>query len=307
MRRAVLLALALGLALACAKPDPTPWQPARLSVEVLRGFEADLVAPPARRAPVAVLVDATRSMDESGPGRSPHAVGAKRAARRFIEALPPGPPVWLYAMGAEPGDQCLPPPRVGRAMRQGERPPLLDQLARLRTGGEAGLAGSLDRLRNDLSRAGVAPGSRVVAFSDLRRDCGGDVCTAAARLVEAGVRLDVVVIGSAEVPECLREPAGLAQNAPPPVQEPVRTQYRIELKDPEPLVVGCSSVGGPPVAAPAGRGTVVVDLEPPLRVDAYFAPGRDHVLQVLDFPTLDPPTRHWRWKEAPLEFRGREP
>ena len=48
-----------------------------------------------------------------------------------------------------------------------------------------------------------------------------------------------------------------------------------------------------------GRGTVVVELDPPLRVEAYFAPGRRHVLQVVDFPALDPETRHWRWLDSP--------
>jgi len=61
------------------------------------------------------------------------------------------------------------------------------------------------------------------------------------------------------------------------------------------MVVGCSDAGGLPVAVPAGRGTVVVELDPPLRVEAYFAAGRRHVLHVLDFPALDPETRHWRW------------
>ena len=64
------------------------------------------------------------------------------------------------------------------------------------------------------------------------------------------------------------------------------------------MVIGCSEVGGLPIAAPPGRGTIVVELDPPLRVEATFAAGRRHVLQVIDFPALDPATRHWRWLDA---------
>src|SRR6185503_19289237 len=71
--------------------------------------------------------------------------------------------------------------------------------------------------------------------------------------------------------------------------------FRVEVAKPEPMVIGCSEVGGLPIAAPVGRGTVVVELDPPLRVEATFAPGRHQILQVLDFPALDPQTRHWRW------------
>jgi hypothetical protein len=83
--------------------------------------------------------------------------------------------------------------------------------------------------------------------------------------------------------------------------------YRLEVAQPEPMVIGCSEVGGLPIAAPAGRGTVVVELDPPLRVEATFAPGRRHVLQVIDFPALDPATRHWRWLDAQPVATADEP
>jgi len=297
--------LALSLAVGCASPDPAPWQPARLTLEVLRGFDSDEIASPAAGGAVSVLVDSTRSMEGGSVAGTAHGVAARRAARRFVEALPSATPVWLYAMGAEPGDACLPPPRIGRAARSEERGRLLDQLGRLRFGGEAGLADSLDRLRSDLESAGRAAGSRVVVFSDLAGDCGGDPCAAAERLARAGARLDVVVIGNAPVPACLHDAGAVAVDLPPLGREKPGARYCIEVTDPEPLVAGCSAAGGPPVAAPTGRGTVVVELDPPLRVDAYFAPGRDLMLQVLDFPALDPPTRQWRWREAPLELGGK--
>ena len=35
------------------------------------------------------------------------------------------------------------------------------------------------------------------------------------------------------------------------------------------------------------------------RVERNFPPGARVVLEVLDFPALDPPERRWRW-QAPL-------
>jgi len=34
----------------------------------------------------------------------------------------------------------------------------------------------------------------------------------------------------------------------------------------------------------------------PLRVERSFLPGSNLVLQVIDFPALDPRVRKWRWK-----------
>jgi hypothetical protein len=150
-------------------------------------------------------------------------------------------------------------------------------------------------VRGELWRSDVLLGSRIVVFTDLGNECGGDVCAAATRLIEGGARLDVVAIGDARVPACLREPSGLAETLPPSEEADRTVHFRIEVEDPEPMVAGCSDAGGLPVAVPPGPGTVVVELDPPLRVGAHFASGRRHVLQVLDFPSLDPPRRHWRW------------
>src|SRR5262249_41237998 len=106
-----------------------------------------------------------------------------------------------------------------------------------------------------------------------------------------------VAIGETPTSACLREPAGLADTPAPPPTDDRPVHYRLEVAKPEAMVVGCSEVGGLPIAAPPGRGTIVVELDPPLRVEGPFAPGQRHVLQVIDFPALDPATRHWRWAE----------
>ena len=297
---AVAVALAALLA-GCAPLPAAPRIPARLSVEVIGGFAEDELVPLAELAPVAVLVDSTASMARGEAGAADHARAARRAAARLVEGLSDERRVWLYAMGAETaGNRCRPPVLVGRAESEPQRRLLLDRLSRLRGWGESDLAASLDTLRAELEPAETA-GARVVVFSDLSNECGGDLCAAAARLVEAGARLDVVVIGARPVPACLEGLEAPVPEAPLVARQRAPVHYRLELRDPSPVVVGCSDAGGTPVAAPVGPATVVVELDPPMRIDGHFVSGRDYLLQILDFPSLEPHTRRWRWQDAPLD------
>jgi len=294
-RAALAGAFAAACALACASDAAAPGNVARVSVEVLRGFSPADVAPRETTAPVVVLLDATRSMLEPTRQGATHWAAAQRAATRFANELPSQRAIWLYELGAVDAPDCQSVYRGSRAANAAARSPLVEEIAALRPQGEGGLATALERVRDELWRGDALMGARVVVFSDLVPGCGGDVCAAAAKLITGGARIDVVAIGEMQVPACLRETTGLAESLPPPTTSDAPVHFRIEVAQPEPMVVGCSDAGGLPVAAPVGRGTVVVELDPPLRVEAYFAAGRRHVLQVLDFPALDPETRHWRW------------
>jgi hypothetical protein len=295
--RIAALLVAAG-ALSCASDAAAPGEVARVSVEVLRGFTPQDVAPRETAAPVVVLLDATRSMLAPTRQGASHWVAAQRAATRFANELPSQRAIWLYELGAADAPDCQSVFRGSRAANAAARGPLVEEIAAVKPHGEGGLAPAHERVRDELWRGDALMGARVVVFSDLVPECGGDVCAAAAKLVTGGARLDVVAIGEMQVPACLRETTGLAESLPPPTTSDAPVHFRVEVTKPEPMVVGCSDAGGLPVAAPAGRGTVVVELDPPLRVEAYFAAGRRHVLQVLDFPALDPSTRHWRWLDA---------
>jgi hypothetical protein len=83
------LTLAIGslvavLATACSSPPES--EPARVSVEVLRGFSADETRLTPQNAPVVVLLDATTSMLEQSPHKTALHVGAQRAASRFANS-----------------------------------------------------------------------------------------------------------------------------------------------------------------------------------------------------------------------------
>ena len=297
---------AAAAAIACARePAAVPSREyARVSVEVLHGFSPADVAPREGSAPVVLLLDATRSMLTPTRYGTSEFVAAQRAAVRFANDLPSQRGMWLYALGSTDAPNCQPVARGGRAASAAGRGPLVEEIRAITPQGEGGLAAALETVRDELSRSDALMGARVVVFSDLTPSCGGDVCAAAAKLLGGGARLDVVAIGDAPVPACLREPTGLAETLPPPPTQDQPVHYRIEVSKPEPMVIGCSEVGGLPIAAPPGRATVVVELDPPLRVEATFAPGRRHVLQVLDFPALDPATRHWRWRDSRTAAAG---
>jgi hypothetical protein len=297
--RAIAVAFVVAGALSCANEPAPPREFARVSVEVLRGFSPEDVAPRDTTAPVVLLLDATRSMLEPTRQGASHFIAAQRAATRFANDLPSQRAMWLYALGTDDTPDCQRVLRGTRAATAAARGPLAEEIAGVRPQGEGGLASALEAVRDELWRAESLVGARVVVFSDLVPSCGGDVCAAAAKLTAGGARLDVVVVGDAQAPACLREPTGLADNLAPPPTTGRPIHYRLEVTKPEGMVVGCSEVGGLPVAAPPGRGTVVVELDPPLRVDATFVPGRRHVLQVIDFPALDPATRHWKWIDGP--------
>ena len=296
MKRAIVAVGLAAAALGCAGGASD--QPARVSVEVLRGFSPDEIAIGESNAPIVMIFDSTQSMAGRASAASSRQAAAQRAAARFVGAAPPQRPLWLYAMGSRAGSGCQPPVRGTRIVTRDQRPRLLRALNGLSAQGEGGLAAALEQVRSDLAEAVALPGSRVVVFSDLGRQGAGDVCRAASDLVRAGARLDVVAIGDAPAPECLSEPGGLVGVDPPPPFVPEPVVFRLEVSRPEPMTVGCSVAGGLPIAVTGGRATVVVDLDPPLRVEAYFAPGRRHVLQVVDFPMLEPPERQWRWLDA---------
>ncbi len=305
--RAIAAALAAAGALACTSDPGPPREFARVSVDVLRGFAPEDVGARESTAPVVLLVDATRSMlSPTGLGAS-HFAAAQRAATRFANDLPSQRAIWLYALGSADGPDCQPVLRGSRAATAAAREPIVEEIRSVQPQGEGGLAAALVSVRDELWRADALMGARVVVFSDLVPACGGDVCDASAKLLAGGARLDVVAIGETQAPACLREPTGLAESLTPPPTADRPVHYRLEVAQPEPTVIGCSEVGGLPIAAPPGRGTVVVELDPPLRVEATFAPGRRHVLQVIDFPALDPATRHWRWLDSQPAATAGEP
>jgi hypothetical protein len=277
----------VGLGLACATPPP-----ARLRVEVLRGFEQAL-SESAAEARVEVLLDVTRSMRARTAAGPQRLVAARAAGARLARELPDGTALGLYALGAT-GGSCQAVRRVGYSEFGPPRGELAKRIDALESKGEGSLAAALLEIRKGLVEQKAADGARIVAITDLEDACGGDLCGAASSLIAAGVPLDLVIVGEAQPPGCLAElePVRGADSAAIPA-------VRVLAPGADAALLARGVANGVALVVPAGRAAVEVDLDPPLRLERSFAPGAVVRLRVLDFPALDPPVREWRWEEAP--------
>jgi hypothetical protein len=283
-------ASALGCALfpTDAAPELPARGPVRIRVEMLGGFPA----PPAVAASdrVALLVDATDSMGRPAETGTPRVRAARGAAQRFVATLADASEITLFALGNEWDARCDTP----AVAHTGTRDDLSKRISALRAGGNGSLARALDAF------AAPADGGfeRVVAITGLGDGCGGDLCAAVDGLVARGVRLDLVVVGGVAVPACVSELArreSVDAASDWPSRGPVG--FHVESTGADAAVLVCGESGGLPVEVLSGPSAVVVKLDPPLRVERSFPPGTRWLLQVLDFPALEPPERHWRWRD----------
>ncbi len=313
MRRAhALPALAAAALLACAGkagaplaiPGLLPAAPASIQVELLQGFatpQGD--APPER---VEILVDVSQSMQADAGAGVPAYQAALAAASRLIESLPKATAVGVSAVGARAGE-CRSSRAVGSSRAGKPRRSLLEKLGELEPKGEGSLAGSLDILAAGL---GSEKGAwHVAVFSDLDQQCGGDLCQAVDALVSAGARLELVAIGEAPVPDCVRSFA--FRDAPAPARRPGPPRFRVEATPSgggKPVTVLRGRADGAPLELPAGTGTLVLDLDPPARIGPLlFSPAALTRVRVIDFPQLGHRVREWRWDTVPLEVAQESP
>jgi hypothetical protein len=291
--RAWLLA---ALAAACQGPPP-PAPPAEVSIEILAGFAERAAVPAAAPERVAVLLDVTASTRAGPRGAEPYRA-ARAAAARFVERLPEDRALHVQALGLTPGNGCASATALGSAHPMPSRATLASRLARLEPAGEGSLAVALAELRGVLVQTGAIAGSRVVVFSDLGSQCGGDLCTAAGLLLDDGARLDLVVVGDGAAPACLAE---LAPAPEPPAVPPLAVpRHRIVAYDPapdrQPLVLAEGLANGSRLRVPAGPVTVLLGFDPPSLIGPLvLSPGAWTRIRVVEFPSLDPPVREWVW------------
>jgi hypothetical protein len=162
---------------------------------------------------------------------------------------------------------------------------------------------ALAELRGVLAQTGELARSRVVVFSDLGEECGGDLCTAAGLLLDGGARLDLVALGGAEAPACLAELAPAAAPVATPRVEP--PGFRIVAYDPSPereaLVLGQGVADGERLRVPPGPVTVLLGFDPPSLIGPLvLSPGAWTRIRVVEFPALEPPVREWAWSTQAL-------
>jgi hypothetical protein len=304
MRRSSALAAAALVAAACQAPPP-PAPPSEVSIEILGGFAERPSAPAATGEHVEVLLDVTSSLRAGPPGAERYRA-ARAAAARFLEKLPPDTPFSVRALGLTPGNGCASATGIDRGRREATAAELATRVATLEPAGEGSLAVALAELRGSLVDERSGERSRVVVFTDLGAECGGDLCTAAELLLDAGAQLDFVVLGDAAAPACF---ASLGPSAAPPEPPLDPPDYRIIAYDPsldrEPLVLAEGRADGSVRRVPAGPVTVLLGFDPPSLIGPLvLAPATRTRIRVVEFPALDPPVREWVWATEPIAAQG---
>ena len=289
-----------------------PAPEAQLAVEILPGFTQRPEAPRPSAERVEILLDLTTSMREATPGGPARFVAAREAAVRLLEALPAETALGLRALGVANGAECVEPTQIEEADGPASsRTRVVSYLRAIQPASEGSLGAALEAVQRDLGDE--VSRSRVVLFTDLGAECGGDLCLAGEALVAAGARLDLVLLSDAVLPECFARfspadpPQVAAAVTPPPVPS-----YRVEAHVPESEQAGKllarGSADGSPVEVPAGAAIVTLEMDPPSIIGPMLlSPDALTRVRVLDFPTLDPHVREWRWDVEPKEPEDPQP
>lgn len=301
--------LAAALHAGCAGFDSREARQTQLSVDVWSGFRQRPAVSGGEPERVEIVLDVTTSMAASAPGRPPRHAAARTAALRLATALPPETPLGVRALGITKGDDdCGDALSLRRDARAADSSALASLLATMRPASESSLADALLAMAAELGDD--LQGTRVVVFSDLGSECGGDLCAAADALVGGGARLDLVLLADVTVPQCF---AGLSPAGPPraaeldaqPTPPPYRVQADATGSEEGGEVIARGSSDGSRLTLRPGSATIVLEATPPAVIGPLVLEAGKHTrVQVLDFPTLEPPTREWSWDSesgAPLD------
>ncbi|NNL86473.1 MAG: hypothetical protein HKP27_12510, partial [Myxococcales bacterium] len=168
---------------------------------------------------------------------------------------------------------------------------------------EASLALAIDGARRRLvARAGMA--RRLVVFSDLADDCGGEWCEAVTRAASDGIAVELVELGPARSASCLRAmrlPDFEHAGAPPePPAHPVFQVRRATPQGASEQVLSNGRAGAQSVSVPPGRAVVAIELEPQEWIGPLeLRPGTHTRIRVLDFVGSNPP-----WREVFVQPGG---
>lgn len=300
------LALLLGAGLVACAAFERPVAPnAAVAIEIWSGYAQPPSLPPARPGHVEVLLDVSRSMRAATGDGPPRYAAAREAAARLVYDLPDTTWLGVSALGLARGASCTAATRLARGAPPGFRPELTSNLRHLAPASEGSLGLALLGIAGELGDA--AEGARVVVFTDLGGECGGDLCAAAGELVAAGAQLDLVVLGDAPAPACL---ARLGPRAAPSLAlmreaERQPPAFRVEPQGgdvpPTERVIARGRADGRPVRVPPGPVLLVLEMEPPSVIGPIeLAEGTTTRVRVLDFPALASHVREWRWDVEPL-------
>jgi hypothetical protein len=308
MRRLMVAALTL-LLVGCARPPavtefedepvPTDVPPAgaTLSVEVWRGFRDPSAIPAPGTPHLELVVDLSRSMRATSEDGPLYLYGARESAARLVESLPDDATLDVHVLGISRKNPCGDTTRVASGKVAPLRELLPERLRKLLPSGEGSLAEALAAIAAE--RVDAEQEVRVVAFTDLGEQCGGDLCAAAEKLVATRARLELVVFGPAEAPACLAKLTAPPTPSLSDLQTPEPQSFRILEVETGNLVTR-GRADGKPVPLPAGPAVLQLDTDPPIEFGPLtFERDTHSQVHLLDFPSLEPPVQEWRLNVTP--------
>ena len=278
--RALLAAIGLLLG-SCggARPDfKLEGGEAEILVLAYTGLSRTVDAPPPSQ--VSLVADVTALASSRGQVEADEAEQLAWARRQALAALPSDTApdslslVAFDRLGDPAPSQCAPPR-------------------------SAWAASALERLGTDGGSPTSTVPPRVVLVADLEKECEADLCRASGALIEAGTWLDVVSLGAAPEPACLRERRPDVTRPGRRVRQatPAPPRFRIERPGSpagEGQLLAQGTTGGPPVRVPAGLVRVVIELDVEEWVGPFVvAPGERMRVRVQSFPRSPREARAW--------------
>jgi hypothetical protein len=229
---------------------------------------------------VELILDASGSMLGLVGGRTKLDI-AKDALIRIIEDLPDDTQAALRVYGhrVAPGapGACQDSELVVSFARVDKRR-LVERIRAIRALGTTPIAYSLRQVAADL--AGVTGDKRIILVTDGKEECGGSPVTAAAELLDRGLRLQINVVGFALADDATKRAmervaqvtGGRFFDAAQPqalrgaIERALAVPYDV-LDATSVKVLARGEVGGPPVEVPPGTYSVAVHLPgTPLKV-----------------------------------------
>jgi len=299
-----LLGALAAAAAACATAPGSGGPPGTLAVEVLGGQPSLPEWLPATTPRVEIVLDATPSMTRARVDGIRGFEAARAAAARTLDDLPADTRATFHLVGGpDRSESCT--DELGALVSEPGPPVVLADDARgAPRRGEASLPDALGRLADTLEASGETPRARIVVFTDLAQDCGGDLCAATTRLVAGGASFDWVLVGDEPLPSCLEDVALDAAPPRPLAAQPLPTPPRFSVIPRDAMLVGGETAArarvegvadGTAIGVPSGLAFVGIDLSPP----ANFGPvaieaGGHYRVRVVEFPSASPPAREWQ-------------
>jgi hypothetical protein len=243
---------------------------------------------PSMERPLLIILDASASMLKTTPEGPPRIQVAKAALEHLVgEVIPTSVPVGIRVFGHRGGADCKSARLI--ALSEWNRSTALERVRQIRSSslGNTSLAEALERAKEELQdwgkrdRGDNAGSGKILILTDGEETCGGDPFAAIEGLVEAGVDIQLDIVGFAVDSDSLHDTfqnwtrvgggsyyeaenlQALTDSLSASVtgKRAKNVQTPFDVLDANRVQVASSLVNGPPLPLKPGSYTVVVHTE----------------------------------------------